>query len=42
MLHVVSQKNYGMFHDEIELRERERVALHDGRNACQKAAPRTE
>ena len=32
----------GVFYDEIELRERERVALHDGRNACQKAAPRTE
>ena len=32
----------GMLYDEIELRERDRVALHAGRNDCQKAAPRTE
>ena len=39
---MVCVLNSGMFYDEIELRERERVSLNDGRNACQKAAPRTE
>ena len=32
----------GGFHDEIELRDRERVALHTVRNACQKTACCTE
>ena len=32
----------GGFHDEIELRDREQVALHTVRNACQKTHCYTE